>query len=57
MFHVLLCIALLLSSFVIILIGKRELVALLVFMVSCDCYVALPHGAMGWYVVSDCDIS
>ena len=34
------------SSFAIILIGKRELVALLVCLpVSRDCYVALPLGA------------
>ena len=23
----------------------------------CKCYVALPHGAMGWSAVCDCDIS
>ena len=35
------------SSFVVILMGKRELVALLffVFLVSRDCGVALPHDA------------
>ena len=30
---------------------------LFTFLVSCDCYVALPHGALGWYVVCDCGIS
>ena len=34
------------SSFVIISMGKRELVALLVFLVSRDCCVALSHDAM-----------
>ena len=50
-----------LSSFPIILIGKRALVALLcfVFQVSCDCYcsVALPLGAVGWSAVCDSGIS
>ena len=45
------------SSFAIILMGKRELVALFVFLVSRDCCVALPHGAMGWSAVCDCGIS
>ena len=47
------------SSFAIILIGKRELVALLclVFQVSDDCNVALPHGAMGLSAFCDCGIS
>ena len=40
------------SSFAIILMGKRELVALL-----CQCSVALSHGAMSWYAVCDCGIS
>ena len=37
-------------SFAVILIGKRELVALLffVFLVSRDCCVTLPHGVTGW---------
>ena len=26
-------------------------------LVSCDRYVALPHGAMGWFAVCDCGIS
>ena len=53
---VLLCV---LSSFAIILMGKRELVVLLcfVFLVSHDCFVALPHGAMGLSAVCDCGIS
>ena len=45
------------SSFAIILIGKRELVALLVFLVSRDCCVALPRGVMGLSAVCDCDVS
>ena len=49
----LLCI---LSSFTIILMGKRELVALLM---SCFCYcsVVLPHDAVGWSTVCHCGIS
>ena len=35
------------SSFAIILMGKRELVALLVFLVSRDCCVTLLRDAMG----------
>ena len=35
------------SSFANILIGKRELVTLLGFLVFCGCCVALSHGAMG----------
>ena len=47
------------SSIAIILMGKRELVALLSlsFLVSCDGCVALPRGAMGLSAVSDCVIS
>ena len=47
------------SSFEIILMGKRELVALLsfVFLVSLNCCVALPRGAMGLSAVCDCGIS
>ena len=49
----LLCI---LSSFAIIMIGKRELVALLMAF-FCYCSVALlPPGAMGWSAVCDCGI-
>ena len=44
-----------LSSFAIILMWKRELVALLG---SSWCnFVALPHGALGWSAVCDCGIS
>ena len=35
------------SSFAIILMVKRELVALLVFLLSCGCCVALPCSATG----------
>ena len=43
------------SNFVIILMGKRELVALLfVFLVSRDCCVALPHNAIGVSAVCYC---
>ena len=44
-------------SFEIISMGKRELVALLVFLVSHDCYMALPHDTMGLSAVCDCGIS
>ena len=46
------------SSFAIMLMGKRELGALLsfVFLVSRDDYVALPRGAMGLAAVCDCGI-
>ena len=32
---------------------------LIVFLVCCDfkCYLALPHGALGWSAVCDCGIS
>ena len=43
-----------LSSFAIILMGKRELVALL--CLSSWCPVALPHGAVSWSAVCDCGI-
>ena len=48
------------SSFAIILVGKRGLVALLfflVFLVSRACCVALPHGATGLSAVCGCGIS
>ena len=51
------------SCFAIILMGKRELVALLlllflfVFLVSGDCCVALPCSTMGLSAVGDCGIS
>ena len=43
-----------LSSFAIILMGKREPVALL--CLSSWCPVALPHGAVSWSAVCDCGI-
>ena len=43
------------SSFAIILMGKRELAALL-SLSSCDCCVALPPGTTGLSAVCDCDI-
>ena len=44
--------------FAIILRGKRELVALLgLTLVSQDCCVALPRGALGLSAVCDCGIS
>ena len=50
------CCALLcvISSFVIISMGKRELVALL--CLPGDCCVALPHNATGLSAVGDCGI-
>ena len=45
------------SSFAIILMGTRELVALLVFLVSRDCCVAVPHDATGLSAVCDLGIS
>ena len=48
-----------LSSFAILLMGKRELVVLLcfVFLVSFHFMFALSRGAMGWTAVCDCGIS
>ena len=49
-----------LSSFEIILMRKRKLVALLLLSFGClvtACPVALPHSAMGWSAVCDCHIS
>ena len=43
------------SSFAIILMGKRKLVALI--SLSRDCCVALSRGAMGLSAVCDCGIS
>ena len=43
-----------LSGFAIILMGTRELVALL--CLSSWCLVALPHDAVGWSAVCDCGI-
>ena len=48
------------SSFAIIMMGKRQLVskiAYFVFMVSRDCCVALPRGAIGLSAVCECGIS
>ena len=46
------------SSFTIILMGKRAgCFAKFVLLVSCDCGVALPCGAMGLSAVCDCGIS
>ena len=45
------------SSFAIILVGKRELIALFVYQVSRDCRVVLPHDATGLSAVCDCGIS
>ena len=46
------------SSFAIILMGERELVALVVFLTSCDCWcsVAFPHVALSKSAVFDCGI-
>ena len=45
------------SSFAIILMGKRELVALFFVLVSRDGCVALPHDASGLSAVCDYGIS
>ena len=45
------------SSFAIVLIGKRELVALFVFLVSHDCCVGLPHDVTCLFAVCDCGIT
>ena len=42
--------------FVIHCKGKKELVQV-ASLVSCDCFVALPHDGMGWSAVCDCVIS
>ena len=47
------------SSFAIILMGKREkagFFAWFVFLVSCDCCVALPCDAISLSMACDCDI-
>ena len=48
-----------LSSFAIILKSKKELVAFIVFCMSCyyKCQEALPHGAMSLSALCDCGIS
>ena len=45
------------SSFAIILMGKREVVALLNLSLSSDGLVPLPRGAMGLSAICDCGIS
>ena len=48
------------SSIAMILMGKRELVALLTLSSWCltsDGWAALPHGALGLSAVCDCGIS
>ena len=46
------------SSFAIILMGKRELVAVLVCLPGVsDCWMALPRDATGLSAVCDCGIS
>ena len=47
------------SSFAIILMGEKRAgcFAYFVFVVSRDCCVALPRGAMGLSAVCDCGIS
>ena len=56
------CCALLcvLSSFAITLKRKREQVALFLSSYGClvcNCYLTLPHSAVGWYTVCDCGIA
>ena len=36
---------------------KNGRIALFIFLVSCDCCVALPHNTTGLSAVCDCDIS
>ena len=38
---------------------KANCFAIIVSLMSCDCYcsVSLPHAAVGWSAVCDCDIS
>ena len=45
------------SSFAIVLTGKRDCFTLIVFLVSRDCCVALPHDATSLSAVCDCGIS
>ena len=46
-------------SFAIILRGKKRAgcFAIIVLLVSCDCYVALPHCAVVWSAMCDSGIS
>ena len=38
---------------------RARFFTVIVFLLSCsyNCYISLPHGAMGWSVVCDCGIS
>ena len=45
------------SSFAIILLKKKEVVALPLLYCGCMCYASLPHGAVGWSSVCGCGIS
>ena len=42
---------------VILALQSSECFALVVFLVSCDCCVALPHDTTGLSTVCDCGIS
>ena len=44
------------SSFAIIPLGKRELVAVYLQSCDCKCFASLPHGVVGWSAVCDCGI-
>ena len=58
LFHVLLCVAFVSSSIAIILMGEERAgcFTLFVFLMSCDCSVALHPGAACWSAVCDCGI-
>ena len=47
------------SSFAFILMWKRDIFTIIVFLMSssCNCYVAFPRGAVGWSAVSYYGIS